>query len=207
MVTAVQVLPFADKRGEAGQVVVALGLTLLGGLVQGFPLVGRGLRQSGDRRRDRVHVERSICTRDGVMRTVACRHRHGVRPDEIEPHVHGLLGGEDVVEVAPALGRERVGRMALGRDDGRCCERIDGGVPVGLLRHRRGADVLQRLAFRVGEDVELQVRAAGLLLDELAHEVHPIRNVRVRVDVEAVGDRRRQAREVVLALAEEARAG
>ena len=70
-----------------------------------------------------------------------------------------------------------------------------------------GEDVHQRLTFGGGEDVELEVRAAGLLLDELADEVHAPGGVGVRVDEEAVGDRGRQAREVVFALAEEARAG
>ena len=206
VVVFAQFIPVAENRGEAGQVVVALGRPLLAGLVQALPLVGRdhGLR---NRRRGGVHVERPVRARDGTVHAVRRHHRHGVRLDEIEPHVARLLRGEDVVEVALALDRERLCRMALGGGDGRRRQRVDGGVPLRLLRGRRGADRLQRLAFRVGENVELEVRAAGLLLDELSDQVHPLRNVRVRVDVEAVGDRRRQAREVVLAFAEEARAG
>ena len=202
-----QVRPLADDGGEAGHVVVALGRVLAGGAkpMMALPLLGH-LPYFRDWSHSLL-VGRPVRARDGVVGSVRSHHRDGVRLDVIFPHFLGLLGGEDVVEVALALGRDQLAHTALGREDSRFREFGYGGVPQGLLRGEVGADILQRLALRVGEDVELEVRAAGLLLDELAHEVHPPRDVRVRVDVEAVGDRRRQAREVVLPFAEEARAG
>ena len=114
------------------------------------------------------------------------------------------------------IGGDRIaGVRAGGRLHFRHGERVGGGVPGGDLRgllHRvEDAQRLDRGALGGREHVEFEVGAAGLLLDELADEVH--RGVEAGVQqtavldrhVEAVGDGGRQAVEVVLALAQEGR--
>ena len=78
---------------------------------------------------------------------------------------------------------------------------------MDVLRRVEGADRLQRLAFGVRQHVELQIRAARLLDDAASDEAYAEHRIGVRVDVEAVADGRRQAGEVVLALAQHRRAG
>ena len=86
-------------------------------------------------------------------------------------------------------------------------ERSDSGVPPGLCGADCLADVLQRLPLCGGQRVDLQIARAGLLGHHLADERHAVGLRRVGVDVEAVGDVRRKAREVVLAALQLACAG
>ena len=90
-----------------------------------------------------------------------------------------------------------------GKRVSRCVPRI---VLRRILHGVEHAKRLDRRALGRGEDVEFEVRAARLLLHVLADKVHR-RLAAFDRHVEAVGDRRREAGEVVLAAPEERRAG
>ena len=109
----------------------------------------------------------------------------------------------DVDDLAGRWRRDLLARCLVGLHlcDGK---RVDGSGPHRPGGFRPLADAAQRSALLRRQHVELQVAPAGALLHELALEHHLL----VRgINVEAVGDRRRQAGEVVLAALELRRPG
>ena len=147
------------------------------------------------------------------------RRKHGiVVRDLVQPVGVGRPAREGERHLLLAVGRDRDPEVRPGgRLHFRHGERVGGGVPGGdlhrLLHRVEDAQRLDRRALGVREHVEFEVGAAGLLFDELADEVHRRMEAGVQdaavLDrhVEPVGDGGRQAREVVLALAQEGRPG
>ena len=147
---------------------------------------------------EEVHVDR-----------VACRDAHQpVRRVVLDDrHVVGGAHREDRVVVARLVVDDVLGGgdgTVPRRLDPPLRKRVDGGAPRGLARFARRLvhERLERFAFRVGKDVHVEERNAARIVLALAFELEAVRHFRRRVEVEALGDGRRQAVERPLPLPE-----